>query len=193
MDHSEGVQIPQGLLPSVSVLKPGLALLLKHSQVDIRFIDSHIEQLNEGLPNELYPSFSAYDCSATKLEFVSETLSRYRQAALVSNRLQFVVSPFFAPRLQTLIELADHVFYYGSGITGPVLMPAKINGQVLVGQHFEVLAITRRVKRPEDRYVLQITLPPGVSADEACFLVSDALARRFTGHFDVQTRKADER
>lgn len=191
MDHSEGVQIPQGLLPEVSVLKPGLALCLKHSQVDKRYIDSHIELLSENLPSALYPSFQLKDTANGQLPHVIEMLQRLRASALEHNRVYFLYSPYFAARLPALMEEVDHLFYYTTGLTGPLLIAAKVNGEAV--ETSEIIVIKRTPKRPEERKVLYIKLPEGVHADDASRIVSEALASHYSGKIDIDTVDSNER
>lgn len=192
MDHSEGVQIPQGLLPQVSVLKPGLALCLRHSQVDKRFIDSHIELLNQHLPPALYPSFQVKDTASGSLPHVIETLQRLRKSALESNRVYFIYSPLFAARLPSLILEVDHLFCYTPGLFAPLLVPAKVNGEVIDIYDAEAMVIKRQPKRQEERRVLYITLPEGVRSEDASRIVSEALSTHFSGKIDIEEVSKNE-
>jgi len=190
MDHSEGVQIPEGLLPQVSVLKPGLALCLKHNQVDKRYIDSHIELLDQNLPRAVYPSFQLKDTANGQLPHVIEMLQRLRKSALEGNRVYFIYSPFFAARFPALIEEVDHLFYYTPGLTAPFLVAAKVNGGLVDGS--VALPIKRIPKRAEERKVLYVTLPEGVHADDASRIVSEALASHYSGKIDIDTVDRNE-
>lgn len=189
MDHSDGIEVARGLLPSVTVLKPGLALCLKHSQVDKRFIDSHIEQLDQNLPKELYAAFIAKDTTNGQLAHVIEMLQRYRGAAVRENRVYFIYSPYFAARLTALMEEVDHLFYYMPGLSAPLLLTEKLNGKRIPFQEQEILILKREPKRHEERKVLHLTLPAGVSSDEASRLISEALAAKYSGQIDIVEEK----
>lgn len=183
MDHSDGFEVAPGLLPSVTVLKPGLALCLKHSQVDKRYVDSHIEQLDQNLPKELRTSFQLYDTSSSQLEYVLEYLERRRAEALKSNRLYMIFSPHFAPRYLHLLRVVDHVFYYAPGLSAPLLTPSKVNGKVCT--YTEAMVIQRTPRRNEERKRLNITLPAGVNSQDAVKIISEAITSRYSGSFEI--------
>lgn len=186
MDHSEGVQIPQGILPQVSVLKPGIALCLKHSQVDKRYVDGHIELLSETLPSALYPAFMARDTSTGQLDHVLENLERSRQEALKNNRVFFIFSPYFAPRAAALMSAVDHVFFYSPGLSAPFVYAEKINGWNLHLLSKEMMVLSRRQRSSSERKMLQVKLPEGVSPEEASRILGDALAAHFSGSIDIE-------
>lgn len=185
MDHSKGVQIPEGILPGVSVLKPGLALCLKHSQVDKRYIDSHIELLAQNLPPELYPSFQAKDTATCRLDDAMELLHRLRQSALQGGRVYFIYSPYFAARLPALIEEVDHVFFYAPGMSVPTLSVEKLNGERLKHSERSALFLERRPRQQEKQHKLTITLPEGIRPDAASCILSEALAAHYSGFFQI--------
>lgn len=192
MDHMKGAQIPAGILPGVSVLAPGIALCLKHSQVDKRYVDGHIEKLSQQIPSELYPAFIAFDTSHGQFEHVLENLHRKRAEALRSGRVYFLYSPHFAPRVNTLMEHVDHLFYYSPGMSLPLVTNEKLNGERVRAPDREALFLTRKERASNDRKVLHITLPEGVNPDEATLIIGDAIAAKYSGSIDIKTVDSNE-
>lgn len=192
MDLSNGVQIPEGLLPGVSVLKPGLALCLKHSQVDKRYVDDHIELLNQFLPRELYPAFMMRDTTGGNIADTLAALARIANEAHREKRLYFVYSPFFAARLPALEAEVDHVFFYSPGLRRPLILADKINGESVSNEGFQALQLAHLGRRPLERKGLKITLPEGVNQSEASRIISDALAAKYSGAITIHEVNGNE-
>lgn len=145
MNHSNGIQLPQGLLPSVEVLTPGLVLLFKHQNVDRRYALEHIQDLSDALTSsKLRASFTEIDCSRGSLDDALAQLRTKRDNALRDGRVQFVLSPHFAPRAQALADAADAVFYYMSAMTCALLMATKVDGQQIKVANAKYLEVLNR-------------------------------------------------
>ena len=129
MDHSQGFQIPEGVLPEVTVLNPGLALMFRPPQFDKRQLDAHVAFLNRKLPIDFRAAFIAVDTTRKSLESVIDELKRRRKEALEYNRVFFIFTPLFQPRLNALAAEADHTFFYLNSPAGGLIMADKVNGE----------------------------------------------------------------
>lgn len=168
MDHSEGIQIPKGVLPQVTRIKPGLALLFKSPQMDVRILTEHITYLDERL-SKLRPSFT--DANATgDWQSLQDRLSRLRKEAIANGRLFFVVIEPFAQRELMLQALADHVFVYAKCMNTTLFHAVKRNGalRAIFGPiATEVVEVGRaHLSKPERKFI-RIELPEGVDQDVA--------------------------
>lgn len=160
MNHTNGTQLPHGMLPSVEVLTPGLVLLFKHPHVDRRYALEHIEDLSDSLRGSpLRPSFSEQDYGRGSLDEVLRDLIRRRSEAVRDGRVYFVLTPHFVPRVVALTELADSAFHYVSGLNSALLIAAKVDGELINGpvseKHIAVLNrkskyVPEETKHPEE-------------------------------------------
>ena len=144
MDQPDGTVVTPGLLPSVDVYKPGLTLLFKQPSVDRRYALDHIDDLSVLTRSKVYASFTEMDLSKNGLDFAQSRLRELRQAALKSNRLQFVFSPLFAPRQHALMDMADSAFIYMAGYDSALIVAAKIDGQLIDKVDLSNMQILRR-------------------------------------------------
>lgn len=168
MDHSEGIQIPKGVLPQVSSLQPGLAVIFKAPQMDVRMFNDHIQHLNDRL-SELYPNFTTAN-AAGDWEGLESRFKRLRQDAINNNRVCFIAVEPFAPRETMLQALADHTFAYAKCMSQLLFCTLKVNGKVNVTfghVPMDVIRVLRPPRPKPERTVLQIELPDGVDRDEA--------------------------
>lgn len=150
MDHSNGIQLPPGLLPSVDVLTPGLVLLVKHPQVDRRYALEHIEDLDNALQGtSAYPNFTEKDYSTRPLDEALVDLKNRRSDAIYEGRAYFVLTSFFSPRMAALTSLVDSAFHYMPGINGALLIAAKVQGVSIVTTESKHLAVLTRKQQPK--------------------------------------------
>lgn len=177
MDHSEGFQIPAGVLPQVSVLKPGLALIFKAPQMDVRQLNAHIEHLDKQL-QVVYPSFTTVAVTG-EWESLHNRLVRLRTEALKNKRVIFAVCDPFSPRELTLRGLADHVFSYAKGISphSTVFQKVKANGAVSMTLGYPVIEV---ISVTDPKKVVPLTrisfdLPEGVDQDTAETKIKEVL------------------
>lgn len=168
MDHAEGIQIPKGVLPQVTRIKPGLALLFKSTQMDVRILTEHSIHLNEKL-SKLRPSFTDANASGD-WQSLQDRLIRLRNEAIANKRVFFVALEPFAQREQMLQALADHVFVYAKCMNITLFHTVKQNGMVNVAfgpVATEVIRISRHMLPERERKYIRIELPEGVDQDEA--------------------------
>lgn len=168
MDHSEGLQIPKGVLPQVSSLQPGLAVIFKAPQMDVRLFSEHISHLNDKL-SKLRPSFTTADATGD-WQSLEERFKRLRQDAINNNRVYFIAVEPFAQREIALRALADHVFAYAKCMSQLLFCTLKANGKVNVSFGHVPMDVIRVMRMPTpkpERTVMHIELPDGVDRDEA--------------------------
>ncbi|QVD49304.1 hypothetical protein LUCX_234 [Xanthomonas phage vB_XciM_LucasX] len=171
MDHTKGFQIPPGILPEVTMLAPGLALLFHSTRLDVRTLEKGLQFLIDGLyPLGVYPAFVEIDTSKEKLEYVLGRLDRMRKEALENNRVIFACTPLFEPRRTTLSEQAEHVFHLLDHLGGACLITDKCNGQPMGSplpglRTFLYLPPPRMA--PPARKVVGMALPVGMTPEVA--------------------------
>lgn len=180
MDHSEGIQIPTGVLPQVSSLQPGLALIFKSPQMEARQYEAHISYLN-GKLSALYPSFT--DAQATgDWQSLHERFTRLRKEAIENKRVIFVALDPFVPREQMLLSAADHAFAYSKCMSTVLFHTLKANCKVnVIFGHVptEVIRLNRILPKKE-RTQIKVELPEGVDQDEAEARIKKVLAELHT-------------
>ncbi|WJJ55064.1 hypothetical protein [Xanthomonas phage RTH11] len=177
MDHSEGIQIPKGVLPQVTRIKPGLALLFKSPQMDVRILNEHASYLDERL-GKLRPSFTEANATGD-WQSLQDRLIRLRNEAIANKRVFFVLLEPFAQREQMLQALADHVFVYAKCMNTTLFHTAKHNGNVSVAFGpvcTEVVRIYRQVPSKSERRYIRVEVPEGVDQDAAEKQVKEVLA-----------------